>query len=121
MDWVATVIIVTATAYCPCEKCCGAGSPGITATGTSAYTAGVAVDPTVIPKGSRIDIPGYARGKNKNGSWIPADDVGGAIKGNRIDVRMRTHEEALRWGRKRIKIRVWRRSTKPQNVILSSR
>jgi len=99
-------IWVTATAYCPCEICCGKGSPGITKTGTSAKTAGVAIDPKLIPLGSHIDIPGYLRGPNNNGSWILCDDIGGAIKGNRIDVRFETHSEAKEWGIKRLLIRV---------------
>lgn len=97
---------VIATAYCPCSKCCGEDSPGITATQTDAYKAGVAVDPNIIPKGSHIDIPGYNRGPNENGSWILCDDVGGAIKGNRIDVRFKTHQEAIEWGVREILIRV---------------
>ena len=101
-------IRVRATAYCPCDICCGGYADGITATGRDALTAGVAVDPTVIPLGSRIDIPHYNRGNNKNGSWILADDVGGAIKGRRIDVRFKTHEEALNWGVRNIIIRVHR-------------
>lgn len=96
---------VIATAYCPCAKCCGKGSPGITKTGRSAWLPGVAVDPLCIPLGSHIDIPGYNR--NNNGSWVLCDDTGGKIKGNRIDVRFKTHEEAKRWGRQKITIRVW--------------
>jgi len=99
-------IWVTATAYCPCSKCCGNGSPGITATGTDAYKAGVAIDPRLIPKNSHLDIPGYNRGPSKNGSWILCDDVGGAIKGLHIDVRFKTHREAKKWGIKRLLVRV---------------
>lgn len=95
---------VEATAYCPCAICCGKHANGVTATGRGANTPGVAVDPTVIPLGSRLDIPGYRR---SNGTWILADDTGGAIKGNRIDVRFETHEEARQWGRRRIRVRVW--------------
>ena len=99
------VMKVIATAYCPCAKCCGKGSPGITKTGRSAWLPGVAVDPSIIPLGSHIDIPGYNR--NNNGSWVLCDDTGGKIKGKRIDVRFKTHEEAKRWGRREITIRVW--------------
>jgi 3D (Asp-Asp-Asp) domain-containing protein len=102
-------IWVTATAYCPCSICCGKGSPGITKTGRSAWKPGVAVDPKVIPLGSHLDIPGYNRGPNNNGSWILCDDIGGAIKGNHIDVRFKTHAEAKKWGVKKIKIRVHKR------------
>lgn len=78
------------TAYCPCPKCCGQWSDGVTYTGTEA-TAGrtIAVDPNVIPLGSTVHI---------NGQAYTAEDVGGAIKGNRIDVYFPTHTEALQFG-----------------------
>jgi len=82
---------VEATAYCPASCCCGKYADGITATGADAYTMGVAVDPKVIPLGSTVCIPGYGT--------VIADDVGGAIKGDKIDVRFRTHQEAREWGR----------------------
>ena len=78
------------TAYCPCEKCCGAWADGITATGTIA-TEGrtIAVDPDVIPLGSIVEI---------NGVEYVAEDVGGAIKGDRIDLYFNSHQDALEWG-----------------------
>lgn len=78
------------TAYCPCPKCCGEWADGITYTGTEA-TAGrtVAVDPKVIPLGSTVYI---------NGSAYVAEDIGGAIKGNRIDVYFPDHKTALQFG-----------------------
>jgi 3D (Asp-Asp-Asp) domain-containing protein len=90
---------VTATAYCagPCSVC---QTTGITSTGRNAYSRGVAVDPKVIQIGARIDVPGH-------GAWLPADDVGGDIKGDAIDVRFDTHDEARAWGRRVIMVRVW--------------
>ena len=78
------------TAYCPCPKCCGEWADGITYTGTEA-TAGrtVAVDPKGIPLGSTVYI---------NGSAYVAEDIGGAIKGNRIDVYFPDHKTALQFG-----------------------
>lgn len=78
------------TNYCTCEMCCGEWADGITATGTTA-TAGrtVAVDPEVIPLGTKIIIEGE--------TYI-AEDIGGAIKGNRIDILRTTHQEALEEG-----------------------
>ena len=75
------------THYCPCELCCDEWADGITYTGTTA-TAGrtVAVDPDVIPLGSTVVIDGH--------EYI-AEDIGGAIQGNRIDVFMDSHEAAL--------------------------
>lgn len=83
-------IKVVATAYCPCVKCCGK-SDGITATGTKA-TAGrtVAVDPSIFPYGTEIVI---------NGNKYTAEDCGGAVKGNKVDIFFNTHEEALNFGR----------------------
>ena len=78
------------TAYCTCSKCCGAWADGITYTGTQA-TAGrtVAVDPDVVPLGSKVYI---------NGTEYVAEDIGGAIKGKRIDVLLPSHEAALQFG-----------------------
>ena len=79
----------TVTHYCPCEICCGK-TDGITFTGTQA-TEGrtVAVDPDVIPLGSTVVIDGQ--------EYI-AEDVGGAIRGLRIDKYMDNHQEALNAG-----------------------
>lgn len=80
------------THYC-CEKrkhICGTGA-GITATGTQ-VTAGrtVAVDPSVIPYGTQMYIEGYG--------WRVAEDCGGAVKGNHIDVAVETHSKAINMG-----------------------
>ena len=85
-----TEITVTATAYCPCAKCCGK-TDGITATGTKA-TAGrtIAVDPSVIPYGTKVII---------NGNTYVAEDCGGAVKGNDIDIFFDSHKEAQKFGR----------------------
>jgi len=72
--------------------------------GNSQYTSGgtflkkgiVAVDPGVIPLGTRLFIPGYG--------YAIADDVGGAIKGNTIDIAFDSHSEALQFGRQRITV-----------------
>lgn len=78
------------TAYCPCSKCCGEWADGITYTGTTATAdRTVAVDPSVIPLGSTLYI---------NGQAYIAEDIGGAIKKNRIDVFFDTHEDALEFG-----------------------
>lgn len=78
--------IFTVTHYCPCEICCGK-TDGITFTGTQA-TEGrtIAVDPDVIPLGSTVVI---------DGKEYIAEDIGGAIKGLRIDKYMDNHQEAL--------------------------
>ena len=75
--------------YCSCETCCNK-SDGITASGTKA-TAGrtIAADPDVLPMGSVVIIDGHT---------YTVEDVGGAIKGKRIDIFMDSHEEALQAG-----------------------
>lgn len=80
---------VTARAYCACVECCGK-TDGITATGTQA-TAGrtIAVDPAVIPYGARVVI---------NGHTYIAEDCGGAVNDNAIDIFFNTHAEALEFG-----------------------
>ena len=93
-------VSVEVTAYCPNSCCCGSFADGVTATGVDAYTKGVAVDPKFIPLGSVLKIPGYGT--------VTADDVGGAIKGDKIDVRFRTHEEARQFGRQRRTITILR-------------
>lgn len=73
-----------------------------THTGNTTYTGvypkigTVAVDPRVIPLGSRLWIEGYGYGI--------AQDTGGAIKGNIIDLFMDSKEECLRWGRRMVKV-----------------
>ena len=78
------------TAYCPCEKCCGKYADGITASGTAATEGRTcAVDPEVIPLGTEIEIDGV--------KYI-AEDTGGAIKGNRIDICFNDHRSAVMYG-----------------------
>ena len=80
----------TITHYCSCPICCGEWSDGITYTGSPAISnQTVAVDPSVIPLGSKIYIDGQ--------EYI-AEDIGGAIDGNRIDIYTDSHEEALTRG-----------------------
>jgi 3D (Asp-Asp-Asp) domain-containing protein len=90
-----TEMQIVATAYCPCEKCCGK-SDGITATGVKAKeNRTVAADPNVLPYGTEI-LCGM-------GEYV-VEDCGGAIKGNRVDFFFDTHEEALKFGKKEFSI-----------------
>ena len=78
------------THYCPCSICCGPYADGITSTGVTAVTNHtIAVQPSQIPYGSRVAI---------NGQVYYAEDCGGAIKENCIDVYVATHAEALEKG-----------------------
>lgn len=75
--------------YCSCSKCCGK-TDGITYTGTKAAAGRtIGVDPDVIPLGSTVYIDGQA--------YI-AEDIGGGIKGNQIDMFVDSHQEALKRG-----------------------
>lgn len=79
------------THYCPCEKCCGK-SDGITATGTQAVQGRtIAVDPSVIPYGTKVLLK-YDDGTEED--YI-AEDCGGAIQGNTVDVFMGQHRAAV--------------------------
>ena len=85
---------VTVTHYDPCVKCCGK-TDGITATGvhvTPYYT--VAVDPGVIPLGSDVMVD-YGDGVIH---YYKAEDTGGGVKGNHIDLCVTEHDEALELG-----------------------
>ncbi len=73
--------------------------PGVTASGLPVGKGVVAVDPKLIPLGTRLFVPGYGRGI--------AADVGVAIKGRIIDVWMPTDAAARRWGRKTVTITVY--------------
>ena len=87
-------INVKATAYTPYD----AGCTGVTATGMKAGRGVVAVDPKVIPLGSKVYVPGY-------GVAIAAD-TGGAIKGGRLDVCVDSVSEAYSWGVRNVTVYV---------------
>jgi len=88
-------LTVTATAYSPD---CDGGI--VTAIGTRARVGAIAVDPKVIPLGSRLYITS-ADGKSWVYGYAVAEDTGGAIKGNRIDLFFNTLSEANSFGRKK--------------------
>lgn len=86
------------TYYC-CERyphICGGGE-GLTATGVPVAPGVVAVDPKVIPLGSTVVI---------DGAEYLAADTGGLIQGNRVDIAVETHEEALELGVRRAEVRM---------------
>jgi 3D (Asp-Asp-Asp) domain-containing protein len=92
------VLAVEATAYTKDDP--GMDGRGITFTGTRARRGVAAVDPEVIPLGSVLFVPGYG--------YAQAEDTGGAIKGYRIDLFFENREEALRWGRRKVEVQVFR-------------
>lgn len=83
---------MVATAYNPWDG----GGAGVTASGIPARHGVVAVDPEVIPLGTRVFIPGYG--------VALAADTGGDIVGNRIDLCFESYSEAMRFGRRTVKV-----------------
>ena len=84
------------TAYCPCSKCCGKQT-GITASGTRATAGRTIAASSQYSFGTKLLI---------NGNVYTVEDRGGAIKGNKIDIYMNTHSEALAWGVKYLPVQV---------------
>ncbi len=91
-------LVVQSTAYTAyCAGCSGITSTGINLKANPNQKV-IAVDPKVIPLGSRVYVEGYGH--------AIAGDIGGAIKGNRIDVFIPNKGRALQWGRKQVKIQI---------------
>ncbi|MDA3926975.1 MAG: 3D domain-containing protein [Kiritimatiellae bacterium] len=118
---VSRIVVVETTGYCNCGKCCGwkrsffglgrpvfssgpnKGKPkkvGVTASGTTAQHGTIAADTSKLPFGTIIYIPRYGYGR--------VEDRGGAIKGAKLDLWFSSHEKALKWGRRKMKVRIWR-------------
>ena len=103
-------LTVTATAYCPCVKCCGIYSqehPSRINTGYVQKTSSgtiptqgrtIAVDTKVIPMGSRVLI-----GDN---IYI-AEDTGSGVCGNHVDIFFASHSDALKWGKQTVEVYVY--------------
>jgi 3D (Asp-Asp-Asp) domain-containing protein len=93
----AKVVTMESTAYTPSA---GRKNPTFrTATGTKAEYGVVAVDPKVVPLGTLMYIEGYGFGV--------AEDTGGAIKGNKIDVCIENRREAMAWGRRKVRVHIF--------------
>ncbi|ANU15757.1 hypothetical protein BBI11_01085 [Planococcus maritimus] len=89
---------VSATAYtASCTGCSGITATGINLKANPGLKV-IAVDPSVIPLGSKVWVEGY-------GNAI-AGDTGGAIKGNKIDLFMPNRADALAFGRKQVKVKI---------------
>ncbi len=98
----AQVLICEATAYTTAPDECGPNAKGITASGVKAVVGCVAVDPRVIPLKTRLYI------ETMDGSFVygycVAEDTGGAIKGNKVDLLMNTKSECFQFGRRKVKV-----------------
>jgi 3D (Asp-Asp-Asp) domain-containing protein len=84
-----------ATAYSPTVQETD-GDPWTTASGMRSGRGVVAVDPNVIPLGSKLYVEGYG--------YAIAGDTGGAIKGDRIDVFFYSSGETAQWGRRWVRV-----------------
>lgn len=76
------------TAYCPCSKCCGKAT-GRTASGTTATPGRTVAASSKFAFGTKLNIGGHI---------YTVEDRGGAINGNKIDIFVNSHAEALQWG-----------------------
>ncbi|MGI8314213.1 3D domain-containing protein [Halobacillus mangrovi] len=95
---VKKTVNVEATAYTAfCEGCSGTTYTGIDLRANPDKKV-IAVDPDVIPLGSKVRVPGYG--------VAVAGDIGGDIKGHRIDVFIPQEAKAFKFGRKQIKIEI---------------
>lgn len=92
--------IMLATAYTPGIESCGEWADGFTYTGDVAGKGCVAIDPKagILKMGQKIFVEGYGCGV--------CNDIGGAIKGWRIDVCFDNLDEALEWGRRMVRVYV---------------
>ena len=95
----AAALWARVTAYCggPCQRC---GTTGRTTTGRSARSRGIAVNRyrRRFRLGRKLWIEGFG--------WSVVDDTGAHVRS--LDVRMRRHRDAVRWGVRRVRIRVHR-------------
>ena len=90
---------VSSTAYTAnCSGCSGRTKTGINLRANPNVKV-IAVDPKVIPLGTKVWVEGY-------GTAVAAD-IGGSIKGNKIDVFMSTKKKANSWGRKMVTIKIY--------------
>lgn len=89
---------VSATAYTAgCNGCSGITATGINLNANPNLKV-IAVDPSVIPLGSKVWVEGYGH--------AIAGDTGGAIKGNKIDLHMPNKQAAYKFGKRQVKIKV---------------
>ena len=84
------------TAYCPCSKCCGKTN-GRTASGTTATAGRTVAASGKFAFGTKLNIGGHV---------YTVEDRGGAINGNKIDIFVNSHAEALAWGVRYLNVNV---------------
>ena len=91
-------ITVSATAYtADCQGCSGTTATGVDLKANPDAKV-IAVDPSVIPLGSKVYVEGYG--------YATAADTGSAIKGNRVDIFVPNEQDAVNWGVKNVKVKI---------------
>ncbi|WP_072890642.1 3D domain-containing protein [Ornithinibacillus halophilus] len=91
-------IMVKATAYtAKCDGCSGITYTGVDLN-TNPNAKVIAIDPTVIPLGTKVHVEGYG--------YAIAADIGSAIKGKRIDIHVPTKKEAFQWGVREVEVTI---------------
>jgi len=102
-------VTMNVSAYCSCEKCCEQWAAIPVSSGKRTTASGHIIKigdrfvaaPRSYPFGTAMIIEGYA-----NGKIVKVEDVGGAIKGNKLDLYFDQHQDALNWGRKNVDVKV---------------
>ncbi len=91
------------TAYAPLDPAavkgiCFSGDPRVTASGKWTTPGLTIAAPKTIPFGTWVHLQGIG--------WRRVDDRGGKIRGNRLDLCVQTRSDALRWGRRKIRVHI---------------
>lgn len=87
----------TVYAYCPCTRCCGQWSGGPTASGTMPEEGRtLAADWDVLPAGTEVYLEGIG--------WRTVEDTGSGIAGDKLDLYMDSHQEALAFGVRELEV-----------------
>ena len=94
----AREMTVTVTAYCACQKCCSEKATGITASGKVPREGITVAGPRRIKFGTRVQIEGV-------GERLVQDRLAKRYD-NRFDVYFSDHEEAVRFGKRRLKVKI---------------
>jgi 3D (Asp-Asp-Asp) domain-containing protein len=95
---VVKTLTVSATAYTAnCKRCSGITALGLNLKKNPKLKV-ISVDPKVIKLGTKVYVEGYG--------YAIAGDTGGAIKGKKIDIFVPSHKDAIKWGRKTVKVKI---------------
>lgn len=92
----ATTKTFTVTAYCPCQRCCALNAGGWTASGVKPLSGLTAAGPRWMRYGTKLQIPGV-------GFRVIEDRLARHYDA-RIDVYVRTHREAVRFGSRKLRV-----------------